>query len=179
MNSKTPWLTPSEALNRPFDSGLGNELIDDDWLELEATRQLGFHISNIGLLISPHITSELTDVRTICAIPNTAPWLLGLINLRGNLVPVFDINMLLQLEDITDKKRMLLILGEGDGAGAILINGLPMHITLSIADKLDDIPPLPEALKPYTPVAYDRNGEVWFSFDHVGFFQSLASRIAL
>lgn len=179
MNSKTPWLTPSEALNRPFDANLDDEFVDDEWLELEATRQLGFHVGNIGLLISPNITSELTEVKTVCSIPNTAPWFLGLINLRGNLVPVFDLNMLLQLEDDTEKKRMLLILGEGNTAGAIMINGLPLHITLSVADKLDVLPPLPEALKPYTLVAFDRNGEVWFTFDHLGFFQSLATKVAL
>lgn len=179
MNSKTPRLTPSEALNRPFDTNLDDEFVDDEWLELEATRQLGFHVGNIGLLISPNITSELTEVKTVCPIPNTASWFLGLINLRGNLVPVFDLNMLLQLEDDTEKKRMLLILGEGDAAGAIMINGLPLHITLSVADKLDTLPPLPETLKPYTPVAFDRNGEVWFTFDHLGFFQSLATKIAL
>lgn len=179
MNSKTTWLTPSEALNRPFNTEVGDDFVDNEWLELEATRQLGFYVGNIGLLISSNVISELTEVLTMCPIPNTATWFLGLINLRGNLVPVFDLNMLLQLENDVEKKRMLLILGEGEEAGAIIINGLPMHITLSVADQLDVLPPLPETLKPFAPTAFDRNGEVWFTFDHLGFFQSLATKIAI
>lgn len=178
MDSKDSWLSPSEALNRPFNTQVEDEFLDDEWLELEATRQLGFYIGNIGLLIAPHVISELTELLPTCQIPNTASWFLGLINLRGNLAPVFDLAMLLQLEEDKDKKRMLLILGQGDTAGAIVINGLPIHITLSVADKLDNPPPLPSALKPFATVAFDRNGEVWFTFDHVGLFQALATRVA-
>lgn len=173
---KVPWLTPSEALNRPLNRQ--SDPLARNLQQVETMRRLGFRIGNIGLLIGEHAISELSEVRQICAVPNTASWLLGLINLRGNLVPVFDLNMLLNIEHKQQKKRMLLILGSGDHAGAILLDELPIHLTFILEDKLENLPPLPSALKPFTHTGYEKNGEVWFSFDHHGFFESLAHRIA-
>lgn len=172
------WLKPSEALNRPL-----NRQVDDrvhGLTHVEVHRRLGFHIGNIGLLIAERATSELREWVTLCPVPNTANWLMGIINLRGNLIPVFDLNMLLGLERSAEKKkRMLLILGQGDEAGGIIIDDLPIHIALTHLDRLETIPPLPTAIKPYATVAYEKNGEVWFNFEHKGLFESLATRVAV
>jgi len=174
------WMLPSEALNRSFNRQADESLARAALIQQETTRRLGFHIGNIGLLIAQHATSELADLLSVCPIPNTAEWLQGIINLRGNLIPVFDLNLLLQIQadNPMKKKQMFLILGQGEAAGAILIDDLPIHLTLAKNDKLQSLPPLPPALKPYTTMAYELNGEVWFNFDHDGFFQSLTTRIA-
>ncbi|WP_062152458.1 chemotaxis protein CheW [Beggiatoa leptomitoformis] len=172
---KTTWLPPSEALNRPLTRQQETTQITG---QLEVLRRLGFHVGNIGLLIAQNATSELIEVSSICPIPNTASWLLGLINLRGNLVPIFDLNLLLGLENRVSKKNMLLILGRGETAGAIILDKLPQHVTFVNSDKLDSLPPLPAVLKPFATNGYEKNGEVWFNFDHQGFFESLAGRVA-
>jgi twitching motility protein PilI len=176
---KTPWLIPSEALNRPLNRQT-DDLILVSEEATETIRRLGFHIGNIGLLIAQHATSELTEMKQVCTIPFTAPWLLGLINLRGNLVPVFDLNMLMQLPRRTEEaKQMLLILGQGELAGAIVIEDLPIHLTFTTADKLETLPPLPTVLKAFATNGYEKKGEVWFNFDHLGFFESLTTKIAV
>lgn len=176
---KAPWLKPSEALNRPINRNADDAAYLVALAQPASVRRLGFHLGNIGLLIAPRATSELTDLIKVCPIPNTAAWLLGIFNLRGNLVPVFDVNMLLQLEVGTTKKRMLLILGQGDAAGALVIEGLPVHVTLSEGDKLKSLPPLPEAIRPFATSGYEKNGEMWFNFDHIGFFNFLATKVAI
>jgi len=171
------WLSPTAALNRPL-----NVQTDEQTavvIQTQTIRRLGFLVGHLKLLIASQTTSELTDMVPICSIPNTASWLLGLINLRGNLVPVFDLKMLLQLESQAVKKRMLLILGQGEQAGAIIIDGLPTHIMLTAADKLESLPPLPAALKPFVPSGFEKQGDIWFNFDHLGFFQSLAHKVAV
>ncbi|MEZ5671451.1 MAG: chemotaxis protein CheW [Thiotrichaceae bacterium] len=173
---KIPWLTPSDALNRPLNRQ-SDPLARTQ--QVETMRRLGFHVGNIGLLIGEHAISELVEPKQVCAIPNTASWLLGLINLRGNLVPVFDLNMLLNIERKQQKKRMLLILGSGEYAGAILLDELPIHLVFTLEDKLENLPPLPQAIKPFTHNGYEKGGEVWFSFDHHGFFESLSHKIAI
>ncbi len=171
------WLKPSDALNRPLNRQFDERVHGSQHLEI--SRRMGFHIGNIGLLIAERATSELRDVTAICPIPNTANWLLGLINLRGNLIPVFNLEMLLGLEKQAQKKKtMLLILGQGDAAGAIVIEDLPIHITLTPQDKLETPPPLPMAIKPFAVQAYEKNNEVWFNFDHISFFESLATKVA-
>ncbi len=171
-------LSPSQALNRPL-----IRTTDDSTYrkheELESTRRLGFRIGNIGLLIGEQATCELSEVLQICTIPFTAAWLLGLINLRGNLVPVFDLYQLLQLETGEDIKKMLLILGREKTAGAIVIEELPIHLTFTENDKLTHLPPLPAIIKPYASSGYEKEGTVWFNFDHLGFFETLTTKLAL
>lgn len=176
---KDPWIKPSDALNRPFTRQADDFTIHE--FHAEVARRLGFRIGNLGLLIAPRAISELTELLPVCPIPNTATWLCGLINLRGNLVPVFDLHKLLDLTDstINVKKQMLLILGQGETAGAIKIDNLPIHINLTLGDRLDSLPPLPDALKLYATSGYEKNDDIWFNFDHSGFFQALAGQIAV
>jgi twitching motility protein PilI len=173
------WQLPSKALNRP----LNRKAEEVAWgiAQAEISRRMGFKIADIGLLIGENIISELKEVERICAIPNTAEWLLGLINLRGNLVPVFDLYTLMHLprSSVKRKRDMLLILGEGAKAGAILIEQLPIHISFTTNDKLDTLPILPDAIRNFVGNGYEKQGEVWFNFDHIGFFESLAKRVAV
>ena len=172
-------LPPSQALNRP----LYRTTNESAYLTLEdeviTTRRLGFRIGNLGLLIGEQATSELSEVLPICSIPFTKNWLLGLINLRGNLVPVFDLHELLKLESRQIKKTMLLILGQGEFAGAIVIDELPTHLTFTDKEKLTNEPPLPAIIKSYALSGYEKEGMVWFNFDHLSFFKSLSTQLAL
>jgi len=181
---KIPKLTPSQALNRPLirQAETHSEVFEE---EIKTTRRLGFYIGDLGFLIAQQTTSELTDLLPICPIPFTATWLLGLINLRGNLVPVFDLHKLLQLEKRTVKKQMLLILGEGHSAGAIVIDDLPIPLTFTNTEELTTLPPLPPMIKAYATSGYekknddDKKAQLWFNFDHQNFFDSLATKVGL
>lgn len=174
---KTKWLRPSEALSRKFYHGEFEEGSGDED-EIVLIRRLGFQVGEMGLLIGANTISELNDVPQICSIPNTADWMLGLVNLRGNLVPVFDMSMLLGIERKEKKKKMLLILGQGDEAAGILIDNLPSHQIFAETDRLENLPGLPEVIRPFIPNAYEKNSNIWFTFDHESFFQSLTSRVA-
>lgn len=176
-----PKLTPSQALNRPF-KRQAETRTDEEGL---TTRRLGFHIGNLGFLIAQQTTSELSELLPICPIPFTATWLLGLINLRGNLVPVFDLHDLLKLEKVTVKKQMLLILGEGSDAGAIVIDDLPIPLTFAESEKLLSLSSSKELKTACVTSGYekkdnkDKEGKLWFNFDHQSFFKSLMSKVAL
>ncbi|HRD49402.1 MAG: chemotaxis protein CheW [Candidatus Competibacter sp.] len=173
---KTPrrWLSPSAALNRfkpPRGMAIG---------VAPAERQrarYGFRIGGVGLLIGQDTSSEVLERAPVYPLPKAPAWLLGLVNLRGNLVPVFNVKPLLELEDgdAPDKSR-LLILGGGDKAVGILIDGLPQLAATSNA--LPRLPPLPVALRPYVTKAYMRDNTVWLEFDHYGFFEALGGRMA-
>mgnify|MGYP003952499105 CR=1 FL=1 len=45
----------------------------------------------LGLLLPPGDVAELVRGARVSAVPNTPSWFVGLINRRGNLVPVFDL----------------------------------------------------------------------------------------
>ena len=178
MNDKTAriprgWLSPSAALNR-FKPPPG---VAPSIAPAERQRaRYGFRVGGIGLLVSQDTVSEVLEQAPIYPLPNTPPWVLGLVNLRGNLVPVFDVKPLLELEgDDAQDKRRLLILGGGDKAVGIMIDGLPQLAATNNA--LSRLPPLPAALRPYVAKAYVRDNAVWLEFDHYGFFGSLGERM--
>jgi twitching motility protein PilI len=168
-------LKPSEILNRKFIQPLLEVSAEE---EITTVRRLGFKISDLNLLLAENIISELTDLTEICRIPNTTSWLLGLINLRGNLVPIFDLVTLLDLEQNSEHK-MLLILGNGNTAAGVIIDGLPAHQILDIKNKLKSLPALPSLISQHIPSGYRKDKEFWFNFDYFDFFLSLSPKVAL
>ena len=79
-----------------------------------AQEWIGFDVANIKFLVPHAHVSEISEMLPIFRIPNTGRWLLGLVNLHGNLVPVFDLASLVGGACGTKSKTMLLVLGRGE-----------------------------------------------------------------
>ena len=168
-------LPPSQALNR---FQLPTELVVGDTTFSFERIRYGFPLSDssgFGLLIDSDTPSEVIDPQTIFPLPNTPDALLGLINLRGNLVPIFDFQSLLNIatEQENETDRRILILGSGDRAVGILIEHLPDVPDLS--HKLNRLPPLPANLAEHVSAAYSSDGFIWLDFQHHSFFRSLVT----
>jgi len=165
-------LAPSEALTRfapPAGALLGPVQLRDD----EVARY-GFRVSSLGLLIQPGTGSEVVEARGIAALPNAPRWLAGVMNLRGNPVPVFDLCAALDLaRNDESQKSMVLVLDKGERAAGLLIDGLPRVVPQG---RPIDLPgALPVRLAPFTQQAVATSDAVWLEFDHAGFLSSLAA----
>ncbi len=174
--AKTPrrWLNPSAALGR-FKPPHG---VTTGIAPAESQRpRYGFRIGDIGLLIGQDTASEVLEQTTVYPLPNTPSWILGLVNLRGNLAPVFDVKQFLELEEgATQEKRRLLILDQGEKAAGILIDGLPQMVLIN--HTLPRLPPMPATLQAHIAKAYRQEDIVWLEFDHQGFFRMLGGYVA-
>jgi len=122
---------------------------------------------------------EILDLRPVSPMPNAPPHLLGVIDLRGENVPVVDMRILLGLaaKDDTPQTRILVVLLQHDGAEAVI--GLRTDQVIDVA-KLDDGDPNP--LSEGQKLAWDgmsvigigrRNGAVISIIDLDGLFQGL------
>ncbi len=180
-----PRLLPSQALNRPFTlpSGetLSSQLPAADRARYLAAQQAinrqGFRVGGLALLTGYDQASELTEMTEIFKVPNTAHWFIGLANLHGNLVPVFDLAAYLGISRGTGSKAMMLVWGRGEDAAAIVIDGLPARLALSDAHRLDT-PAVAEALADFVSAGFEHGGEVWLEFEHARFFETAAQRIS-
>ena len=166
------WLNPGAALNRfktPRGAAVGIASTE------RRRERYGFRIGGMHFLIARDTTSEVLGQAVVYPLPNTPPWLMGLINLRGNLIPVFDPRPVLGLaesaENTAAQKRGLLILDRGEKAAGLFIDGLPQ--TTAATQTLSRLPPLPNILRSNVTKAYVRDDVVWLEFDHQNFFQSL------
>ncbi|MDX8376942.1 MAG: chemotaxis protein CheW, partial [Mariprofundales bacterium] len=74
------------------------------------------------------------DIPNICPLPNAPPFCLGLVNIRGALVPVFDISAALRgisdVRYIENISKHLLIVGSGQHMAAFCIASLPTRLDM-------------------------------------------------
>jgi chemotaxis signal transduction protein len=129
-------------------------------------------ISNLSLILPQGILSELVEVPQYAILPLMPEKVVGLCNLRGNLVPVFDLHKHLGVgKDSSD--RYLIALGAGEGVVGILLESLPYMIRESDCIPTKQMPSLPKKLEDYISGAFKKEGQVLVEYDHDAFFASL------
>lgn len=90
---------------------------DDEELEKEQLKQLvGFIISDEIFGVDILMVQEIIRGAVVTAIPNSPEFVEGVINLRGNIIPVIDLRKRLNLyiEEETVGKNWVLLLDVGD-----------------------------------------------------------------
>jgi len=168
----SPVLAPSAALTR-FLAPLG-ALLGPVQARKEQVVRYGFRVSSLGLLIKPGTGSEVVEARGIAPMPNAPRWLAGVMNLRGNPVPVFDLCAALELpRNDESQKSMVLVLDKGEKAAGLLIDGVPRVV--SEGTPIDLPTALPARLAPFAPHAVATGDAVWLEFDHAEFLTNLAA----
>lgn len=163
------WLSPEAALSRfqppPLSTGSDDGAIP---------RRFGFRIGGVGFLIDPALPSEILESLTTFPVPHTPDWLAGIANLRGNLVPVFDLAKLWQWRR-PNNRELLLILGRGESAVGLLVDDPP--VILSPSETLTTPPPLPTILRDHIINAYTEEEFLWLDYDHPGLMQAVAGQL--
>ncbi|MGA8277767.1 MAG: chemotaxis protein CheW [Rhodanobacteraceae bacterium] len=85
-------------------------------------RGIGFRIGTRHLLSSIAEVNEILSLPELTPVPGTRPWLLGIGNVRGNLLPVVDLRGFIEgdLTSLTDNSRMLVVRDRADGCGLLI-----------------------------------------------------------
>ncbi len=183
MNSDPPLLKPSEALNRlqPKSIESGDSETKSKARAFETIRY-GFELGAIGVLTPSGMVCEVMDVQRIFHLPNAPAWLSGLINLRGNLVPVVDLGGLLRIEDNAQTKNNtqsnfnMLVIGSDVKAVAAIIKGLPQPV---ITQRFEtELPPITELAKQFVINAYSYQQRIWIDLDLENYLMSLSKQQA-
>jgi twitching motility protein PilI len=176
-------LTPTEALLRGFvfeaqapadvllaPSG-GRDAAGADLL------REGFRIGELRLMIPYEHGSELTEMPQVYLLPRAPAWFLGMANLHGALVPVFDPAVLFGVARDDSAKPMFLVLGHGDDKAGLVIDGLPQRLRLAAADRMDNaaVPPL---LAGCVKDAYWSDGLDWMDLQVDDLLQAVTEDLA-
>ena len=139
----------------------------------EIVRQ-AFRIGSMRLLAPFATASELVEMPTLYPLPRSPENLLGLVNLHGRILPTFDLAPLLQTQHLPREKRMLLVIGHGNDAAAIVIDGLPRRLVF-LPDAQIVPPILPDAVSSAVLAAYLSGPDAWFEFDYAQLLDQLVS----
>jgi twitching motility protein PilI len=136
----------------------------------------GFRIGDLGLLIDPDVGSEVVSVTSFTALPDAPRGFLGLINLRGNLVPLYELRDLLAMESRQKGNALIaLVFGQGEYAVGVVVDSHPR--ALNSLQQLSELPLLPEALQAHVSAAYGQGEAVWLEFEHISFFDEVCSLV--
>ncbi len=88
----------------------------DDWIGI------GFSINGVPLIAKMDEVSEILPPPDTIRVPGVVPWVNGLANIRGNLMPVLDMNGFLygKPTDVRKESRILIINKLGVVAGLLV-----------------------------------------------------------
>jgi twitching motility protein PilI len=168
------WLTPTAALERVVPTTRAEPSAH---AAESAAIRYGYRIGDIGLLVGENVGCEVIPAPPIARIPTTPRWLLGVANLRGGLVPIFDLRALLEVPSgHKADDRFGLIFDRGEHAVGILVSEHPVSLTR--LEPLVQPPPLPAAVRDFVATAFHHGHSVWLEFDHRRFFESIAQHMS-
>lgn len=165
-----------EADGLENDSNTPSELENESVIAMPAAVSqsfFGFRTGSLGFLVPSTLFCEVLDKFKVNQLPNLQPWFSGLINLRGNLVPVFDLRRVLNERLGDQKKQRLFVIGRGDKSVALWIDNYPEILVGATMEIVKDLPELPPVLLHSTISGRMYNGKIWLEVDLDSLFRSL------
>jgi twitching motility protein PilI len=142
------------------------------------SQRMGVRIGGLGLLFPFDAGREVIEPPAVSRIPNTASWLRGLANVRGLLVPVVDAAAAFDRERAANADAYLLILGRGENAFGLLIDGLPRLLEVDASRSLAEPSNVPRLLGTSVRGAYGHADGVWFDVELDELLEALARYVA-
>lgn len=144
-------------------------------IDQERVFRYGFKLGEIGFLVTEGAFSNVIENATIYTIPNTTHWLEGLVNLHGEMIPVFNLNAMLNME-YKAKKNTVIVIRVGERAMAFLTDG---GQSLELSNLIEDKSIAPEPLTFYADTCYLANGQVWVEFDYLKFLKAFEPQMSV
>jgi purine-binding chemotaxis protein CheW len=133
-----------------------------------------FRIGQMRLLAPFDKASELVEMPNVYPLPRMPANLLGLVNLHGRIVPLFDLATLFETQHLPREKRMVLVIGHGSDAAGIVIDGLPRRMVFLPESQI--VPPaLPAAATGAVLATFVAGKDAWFEFDFAQLLDQLVS----
>jgi len=126
---------------------------------------IAFRLGGNSLLVPMDQVVEILDLPAFSVVPLSQPWVRGIANIRGKLLPVIDLNGYLgnELTRVTNKPRVLVIDYEGIYSGLIVdeVMGLKHFLEDEYTEEQADVDGF---LEPYIVYGYRRNEQIWGVF---------------
>jgi len=112
---------------------------------VEREQYLTFFLVNEECAISILKVREIIEYDTITTVPKMAPWMRGVINLRGSVVPVVDLAAKFEMEQKPVGKTTCIVIVEAQFEDHPIIVGLIVDTVSQVMElSHDDIRPVPD-----------------------------------
>lgn len=145
---------------------LGADVDVEEWVGI------AFRLADEQFIVARDNISEVLMVPSpVARVPGAKPWVRGLANVRGHLLPIIDLKLFLGAGRITEQRdaRVLVIKGADFSAGLIVDEVFGFRRFLE-TERTDKVPQTLVQCNQYLEGAYERGPENWliFSVERLG-----------
>ena len=143
----------------------------------EQTRQewsgIGFRLLNQHFVVPMGQTSELLEVPNITRLPNVKNWVRGVANVRGRLLPIYDLAVFLghRLHNPQKLQRVLVLEANDLYCGLLVDQSYGIQHFLSETYRLENSLSEPD-VEPYLLGNFTSDNIVWHVFSMVNLMES-------
>jgi len=125
-----------------------------------------FRIGDVRLACSIEAVSEFLPIPTFTPVPGTKPWILGLANVRGDLLTIIDLAWFLNGERTTTTMRTRLLAATlgGRPVGLLVDEVFGQRQFVSSEGKRSELP-RSSSIRSYVHKQYRSGNEVWQELD--------------
>ena len=155
-----------------------------DWSGQEETQQWafqghGFELSSLGILLEPQLRCEVVNGLHICPLPCTAPWLIGMSQLRGRVLPVFDLEELFFGTAINRNLSFPTLVIEAQSKSlAMALPSLPRRMKFTEQQVMESQSGVPEIAKPFCRRVFYQD-RLWADIDYDSLFLHMRERLII
>lgn len=128
----------------------------EEWLGI------GFMVAGQRLVVPLDEVVEILTMPHLSRVPGVKRWVLGIANVRGNLLPIMDLGGYLtgQQTKISKQTRVLVLDHQGVFSG-LLVDGLLGLRHLLAEEKVTEIPKIDHTIVPYLDGSFRHADEIW------------------
>lgn len=123
---------------------------------------VGFVLGDIEYVSKMGEVVEILDLPDYTKVPGVQPWVIGIANVRGSLLPLMDLKGFFNPKDLVNKKRcrVLVVRHKGANTGLVVdgVSGLK-HFTLD--EQAGELPKVNSEIKPFVKQAFQRDMQLW------------------
>ncbi len=136
-------------------------------------RFYGFKLQDLQLLLDVDVRSEVINDVVITPLPLMPSFISGLCNVRGNLVPIYNMykKLGLDVEVPESSNKKALILGENENMAGIEVQDMVMSLEFDEQDIQRDVFSDNQQLNECITYSYQQNGNNWYGFDYKKLFE--------
>jgi twitching motility protein PilI len=126
---------------------------------------LAFRLRGQWLLAPREDIREVIQLPRMTAVPGARPWLLGIANVRGGLLPVTDLGLLLGEAPVPEQRDQRVLVYQSERAPAgLLVDEVIGYRQFAPSDQRHELTAGSGALEPYVLGAFSREGRTWLAF---------------
>ena len=131
---------------------------------------IAFHLSNQQFCIKTISIREIRGWAAATPLPHAPPHVLGVMNLRGSVIPVIDLAAKLGVPNAVDNSRSAIVVVEvGQGVLGLVVDQVSDILSIG-ADRIQPVPDFGVTLDPafsYGIIALDHGMVCFLNLDHM------------